>query len=334
MEINLKDSRYIDKGTQLYNHEVMNVLLQKSSDCKQSLYEKNQMYLSLDQYIYKRKTVFFIYKDAHAEFTKNKSIGAYYRWFIKYYPLNEQANNEKAYNVHGPLIWTNNKYDKKSLKCWGYDINSAYPAALLQPIPDVNNPLGPGIIGENQVGFVLDKEGFLEEKKMGVAMWRFNLIESPWKEKYVPDKYSDLLFYKKIGDIEKAKKIKEEFVCSIGCLRNHNAFLYSHILTVCRENLQKYVNEDTILINTDCIYSATPRPDIPIGTEIGLFKELEQNGTEIYVDGANYVWENGERRLRGVPKELQATYDLKTKTQIRKPDFYVEGNVIYDGKRV
>ena len=87
---------------------------------------------------------------------------------------------------------------------------------------------------------------------------------------------------------------------------------------------------NTILVNTDCIYSAVERFDIPLGTDIGLFKALPQNGTEIYISGANYKWEKfpEEMSIRGIPKELQATYDLKTKTQIKEPDYGLIGDQI------
>ena len=290
----------------------------------------NPTYIAIDDKRSKLKTIFSFYEDIQYKFIKNKAIGAYYRWFIKEYPLTKEADSQKAFLVHGAMIWTNPNYDNKLTKCWAYDINSAYPAALLKPIPDVNNDLGPGWIEEGQVGFILDREGFLQEVKSGLANWRFNMIESPWAKEYVPKRYKKLVHYKSMGDSESAGKIKEEFVCAIGCLRNHNAFLYTHILTVCRETMNQYVNEDTILVNTDCIYSAVERFDIPLGKDIGEFKTLPQNGTEIYVSGANYKWEQypEEMSIRGIPKELQATYDLKTKTQVKEPDYGLVGDKI------
>lgn len=325
MEINLKDSKYVKKGKQRRDMEVFNRLIEMANENVFCDIHANPTYVSIDHKIFKGRLIFSFYEDMKYKFIKNKSIGAYYRWFIKEYGLSEEANQQKAFNVHGAMIWSNPKFNEKSTKCWAYDINSAYPAALLKPIPDVNNDLGVGIVEEGQVGFILDEFMFLKEVKKGLARWRFNLIPSPWAKSYVPKKYRDMLHYKEIGDQEKASKIKEEFVCAIGCLRNHNAFLYTHILTVCKETMQQYVDENTILVNTDCIYSAVERFDIPLGTEIGLFKTLPQNGSEIYVSGANYQWVTGESSLRGIPTELQATYDLKTKTQAKKPDYILQG---------
>ena len=286
--------------------------------------------MSVDDRLNRLKSIFSFYDDIEYTFVKNKAIGAYYRWFSDVYKLSPEADKQKAFAVHGAMIWTNPKYNNQSVQCWAYDINSAYPAALLKPIPDVNNDLGPGWIEEGQVGFILDREGYLTEVKDGLANWRFNLIPSPWAKKYVPKRYKRMQEYKKNGDKENAGKIKEEFVCAIGCLRNHNAFLYTHILTTCRDTMYQYVDENTILVNTDCIYSAVERPEIPLGQEIGLFKALPQNGSNIYISGANYVWEEfpNEKSIRGIPKELQNTYDLKTKTQMRIPDYILEGDQI------
>lgn len=331
MEINLKDSKYVKRGAQMYNHNAFNKYLKSAQE---SLYEEVKVYptyVAIDDKRKKVKSIFSFYEDIEYKFIKNKAIGAYYRWFIKEYPLNKEADKQKAFLVHGAMIWTNPKYNHKITNCWAYDINSAYPAALLKPIPDVNNDLGPGFVEKGkQLGFVLDKEGFLEEVKEGIASWRFEIIPSPWAKKYVPQKYRDLLHYKGIGDLEKAGKIKEEFVCAIGCLRNHNAFLYTHILTTCRETMDQFIDDDTILVNTDCIYSAKERFDIPLGTDIGLFKTLPQNGTEIFISGANYRWVSKPEdcSIRGIPKELQATYDLETKTQVKQPDYALMGDEI------
>ena len=45
----------------------------------------------------------------------------------------------------------------------------------------------------------------------------------------------------------------------------------------------------------------------------------------IYFDGADYEWSTGKKSLRGIPEGLQATYNLETKTQIKKPDYTLEG---------
>lgn len=307
----------------------MNELI-KGSVPKYTSIRNVDVYLELDNDKLKTKYIFSYYEDLEYNIKGGKVAGPAYRWFIQEYPLSEQADSGGVpeYNVRGAEIWTNPKFDEQWVNCWAYDINSAYPAALLKPVPDVNNDLGPGTIEEGQVGFIINEVGDLEELKTGVASWRFNLIPSPWATRYVPKKYSDLLKAKKEGDREKARKIKDQLNISIGVLRNHNAFLYTHILTECREAVYQYIDDNTISVNTDCIYSAVPRNDIPLGSEIGLFKELPENGHKIYFKGANYQWDTGKKSLRGVPVGLQDTYDLETGIQTKSPDYILVGDEI------
>ena len=93
-------------------------------------------------------------------------------------------------------------------------------------------------------------------------------------------------------------------------------------------NPMKYVDNDTIAVNIDCIYSLKQRFDIPISNKVGSFKVVEESGFEIYFKGTNYVWRNTEGKqisphLKGVPKVLQATYDIETGEQSREPDYII-----------
>lgn len=281
------------------------------------------------------KYVFSKYEELVPKFIKTKAIGAYYVNFMRSYRLAAWAEFKKeAFIVSGAIIESNPKFNKKWTACWGYDINSAYPAALLQPVPDVNNDLGPGILEEDEVGYKVNYfkgDGELIEVYEGFAQYRFKLIPSPWTD-YVNKQYKKIQNCKKSGNFTEATRLKMSLVMAIGVLRNHNPFLYTHIIQTCRKQIEKYVDEDTILVNTDCIYSARPRPDIPIGSNIGEFKALDENGSKIYIDGADYQWEvKGEKKnwsMRGVSAELQRTYDLETKTQALKPKYVLEGLTI------
>lgn len=330
MDIYIRDKdtpKYL-RGVRVLDYEIMNELIQNNQEMPQRSSISNcPTHLILKKEKVKTKFLFSYYEDLNYVFKLGKLAGPAYRWFINEYPLNFDAdtNGVGMYNIRGAEIWTNPKFDKQWLRCWAYDINSAYPAVLLKPIPDVNNELGPGTLFEGQVGFKFDDNRQLVEVYEGFANWRFNLIPSPWANKYVPKKYKELCKAKERGDKETAKKIKNQFNFSIGVLRNHNPFLYCHIITEARNATLKYVDENTISVNTDCIYSAVPRKDIPLGSEIGLFKELPENGNMIYFDGADYEWSTGKKSLRGIPEGLQATYNLETKTQIKKPDYTLEG---------
>ena len=93
-----------------------------------------------------------------------------------------------------------------------------------------------------------------------------------------------------------------------------------------KENVMKYVDNDTIAVNIDCIYSTKPRTDIPLSNKVGNFKIVDESGNDIYFKGTNYVWRNElgiqlSPHLKGVPKILQDTYDIETGQQTREPDY-------------
>lgn len=332
MDIYIRDTKtpkYL-RGVRVLDPEIMNELIQNNQNMSNRSFISNcPTHLTLNKEKVKTKFIFSYYEDLKYTFKLGKLAGPAYRWFINEYPLNFEADTKgvQMFNIRGAEIWTNSKFDKRRVKCWAYDINSAYPSVLLKPIPDVNNELGPGTVYEGEIGFIINNSGQLEEVTEGFANWKFNLIPSPWAKRYVPKKYSQLIKAKERGDKETARKIKDQFNHSIGVLRNHNPFLYCHIITQARNATLKYVDENTISVNTDCIYSAVPRNDIPLGSEIGLFKELPENGQEIYFCGADYEWKipNGKKSLRGIPEGLQDTYDLETKTQTKKPDYILQG---------
>lgn len=324
-----KETSNYQKGFRILNYEVMNELL-KGSVPRLTHIKDLVTYLELDNDKLKTKFIFGYYEDLEYNIVRGKLAGPAYRWFIQEYPLKEEADTGGVpeFDVRGAEIWINHNFNQRWVNCWAYDINSAYPAALLKPIPDVNNELGPGTIEPGQVGFIISEEGYLEELDEGLASWRFNLIPSPWAVKYVPKKYKDLLKAKAEGNKEKARKIKDQLNIAIGVLRNHNPFLYTHILTECRKAIYKYIDENTISVNTDCIYSAVPREDIPLGLEIGLFKELPENGHKIYFKGTNYQWDTGKKSLRGVPVGLQETFDLEAGIQSKTSDYILIGDQI------
>lgn len=316
----------LKKGYVLFDKNIYNEFILKQSFLDNNLEVKDEsLYVMTKNLLQEKGFLFSKYEGIKYKFIDNRNAGIYYVNFMRYYKLAAWADIDKeAYVVEGATIETNPQYDQRWSKCWAYDINSAYPAALLKPIPDVNNDLGLGFIKEGQIGYNENEEGVLIEVYEGFATYRFNLIPSPWKD-YVRKQYNKIKNFKAKGNFVEAGKVKESLVIAIGVLRNHNPFLYTHILTECRNQINKYKDENTMLINTDCIYSAVPRDDIPLGKEIGEFKTLAQNGSLIYIDGADYQWENGEKCLRGIPKELQATYDLETKTQIKKPKYELRG---------
>lgn len=203
-----------------------------------------------------------------------------------------------------PLLWSNPKYEGKWHKAWGYDLNSAYSAAMLQPIPDTSVPLRVGTIKEGkEIGFeeVINPKNpnstMLVPMFKGFSFYVFPLMESPFKrfvEKWYDKKCNALP-----GSPEKAKA-KGVLNFSVGQLQNVNPFIRACIIGRCNNLIESLIDpEYTLFCNTDSIVSLKPL-DIKIGTGIGEWK-LEHEGMVAY-KGANYQWDNGDISYRHIPK--------------------------------
>ena len=244
--------------------------------------------------------------------------------------------------------FTNNKmspqvkeeYQEQWIQCWAYDINASYPAAACDMLPDWENEIEfPGIVEEGECGFVVDC-GYLHMVKEGEkASIRFPLKKSPlkpWFDKVARQEWGA----KQRGDLVEAAKCKLKRNSVIGILRNHNVYVWLYIIEKAKENVMKYVDKNTIAVNIDCIYSKVPRTDLPINNKVGNFKVVDESGLEIYFRGTNYAWRNkqGEQlspHLRGIPKELQRTYNIEFGIQQREPDyiFNEKGEIVENESR-
>lgn len=317
------------KGKKVESPKRMTELLRTSvTDVWCGGFTRDEAKIQIDDELSRLSVCFSLYKNIKMEFTNAACNGPFYQQFIRHFPITCEIPKEK-YKARGPYVWYNEKYQEQSIKCWAYDINASYPTIFLKyNAPNVNNPLGYGVVEDNQVGFIVNDEGFRVMVGKGeIAEERYELLSDKDMEsirKYVKDSFNAKNYFKKMGNKEKANKEKSRLNNAIGVLRNHNVDLYTWVLTMARREIEQWVDEYTIAINTDCIYSARPRPEIPIGDNIGEYKEDENNGTEVYFHGSNYDWGN-KKCMRGVVKELQDTYDIKEGIQTRLPDYIIQG---------
>lgn len=206
-----------------------------------------------------------------------------------------------------PLLYENPKYENQKVYGYGYDLNSAYSAAMLGPIPDCSKPMRSGIIGSNEIGFeevINEKDPSktkLIAKYSGYSLYIFPLMESPFK-RFVAAWY-ERKKQAKSGSKEK-KKAKDVLNMSIGALQNKNPFIRACIITRCNDLITNLMTEDTLFCNTDSIVSRVPL-NVPIGDDVGQWK-LEHEGYVAY-KGANYQWyandtDEGKISYRGTPK--------------------------------
>ena len=229
------------------------------------------------------------------------------------------------------LLYSNPKYNKQRISgCYGYDMNSSYPNAMLKKMPDTSKPYKiNSAIGENEIGFVtgveIKKDGTVETTIRpvfkGIAEFVFPLMDSPFK-KFVEVWYSKKKNAKTKDEKEKAKQMMNY---AIGYLQKHNPFLRATILYYANLAIEEKIDGDTLLCSTDSLISKRKRDDLDTGKEIGQFK-LEHEG-DFYYNGMNYQWNLEIPTYRGVPKRW-----FKKGWDMAKDELPKAGNLYYFDK--
>lgn len=226
--------------------------------------------------------------------------------YVKPYIHDLSALKDKFQDGPNLRYW-DNKYRKKIVKIYAYDLNSAYTFAMLQDWPDTTKPLGPGELEENEIGFRHEYvlEGDNEFQRLIAIFNKGEYCEHRFKIMPCPDKVKEynMKHYKgKSTAKDKPTKDKEKAYLNIlaGDLRNINPFVRSTVLTRCKNYVESFFDENTVYANIDCLYSLTPRPELPIGTGIGQFKQ-ELNGEEWMHNGVVHGT-NDDPRWSGVPR--------------------------------
>ena len=204
------------------------------------------------------------------------------------------------------LLYHNPKFERVRIECcYGYDLNSSYPNAMLNRMPDTSKPYKVNSkVGEGEIGFSrcvsITAEGAAETTIRpifkGIAEFVFPLMDSPFK-RFVEVWYGRKKNAKTKEEKEKAKQMLNY---AIGYLQKHNPFLRATILYYANLAITSKMDEDTLLCSTDSLVSKRKRDDLEIGTEIGQFK-LEHEGDFCY-DGMNYQWNLEIPTYRGIPK--------------------------------
>ena len=180
------------------------------------------------------------------------------------------------------------------LKCYSYDINSSYSYAMLQPLPDTSvEPRLNCILKEGEMGFYNDgsatKEvGAYVEYAFPLKIYNFDIYVNRYYEK------------KKSSEGELRKAWKDFLNIPAGMMQKHNIFIRLGILYNAAEYIKQFQDEDTVYCNTDSIVSLKRRTDLPIGTEIGQFKEEHINDDFKFIQAGQYQW-GDECHYNGIP---------------------------------
>lgn len=249
----------------------------------------------------------YICRKDEAENTQQTNGGEAFRILSQYYkvPKVDEKYCGRAENgglSASPLIWYNNKFEGQWIEAYGYDLNSAYSAAMLEDMPDTSQPMRSGIIKPNEIGFeeVLNPKNpmrtMLVPKYSGFSLYIFPLMKSPFTrfvEKWYDKKANSLP-----GSKEK-NKAKGVLNMSVGQLQNVNPFIRATIIGKCNKLIESLIDEDTLFCNTDSIVSRKPL-NLKIGKGIGEWK-IEHTGKVAY-KGCNYQWKDGTLSFRSKPK--------------------------------
>lgn len=192
------------------------------------------------------------------------------------------------------ILYKNNKYEGKRIDAISYDLNSAFPFAMLKDMPDTSVPPKQKIIEEGEIGFGLDGE-LLDIGDY--SLFVFKLIESPFK------KFVEVWYNKKKNAITKEEKSKAKSILnySVGFLQRKNPYLRAAIIGYSNKLIEDLIDENTVYCNTDSIICLKERDDLKLGNEIGEWK-VEHKGKFAFI-GFNYQWNNDIPSYRGQPKE-------------------------------
>ena len=223
----------------------------------------------------------------------------------------------------GNFSYTNSKYKLKKLKCYSYDINSAYSFAMLKPMPDTDHPKFDTIVGPGEIGF---RKNTILAPVVGEGRYAdvvFKLVESPYKEFVY--KYYDL---KEKEPIDSPKRAYYKLILNItsGLLHRYNIFHRLMVLYHAKKYIQEFIDKNTVYCNVDSIVSTKKRPDLPISDKIGDFKEEHKGDTFKFRQVAIYQW-NNEVHYSGIPsKAINDIEDIKNINQFTKY-YFKEGYI-------
>lgn len=223
----------------------------------------------------------------------------------------------------GNFSYTNNKYKLKKLKCYSYDLNSAYSFAMLKPMPDTDHPKFDTIVGPGEIGF--RKNTILvpvvgEGRHADVV---FKLIESPYTDFVY--KYYTLKENEPHGS-QKRDYYKQILNITSGLLHRYNIFHRLMVLYYAKKYIQEFIDEDTVYCNVDSIVSIKERNDLPISDRIGGFKLEHDGDTFKFKQVAIYQWDD-EVHYSGIPsKAINDIEDVKNINQFTKY-YYKEDHI-------
>ena len=250
----------------------------------------------------------------------NSASGTYIR-ILK--PLNCQIEtNKNEFTFERALMYANPKYTDTSLisNIYAYDVNSAYLSVLANGwFPDLTQKRECEIVKDGEIGFFESSIGecpILSVKLPGeYADHIFPLKYYPKTAEWGKKQGQVLADLKKRGNKTERDFKKQIINAAIGIVRNHNIWIYTFIVGMCRRRVEQYIDENTIIANTDGIISIGPIEGLDIGSELGQFS-IEYENVQLRAKNMNYIIYDQEdvvkQKLRGVAAEERENYSFET----------------------
>lgn len=263
------------------------------------------------------KSVTYICDKAESAYVHEKQGVEAYSTLQKYHKTPHVANKDEALFSFAGILYSNPKYEGIRQKAYGYDLNSAFNYAMLQPMPkdtergpiNYNKKYGvavPRDVKSGEIGYTegigLDGEPRWKICLPGEsATYIFKTEESPYR------RFVETWYNKKKNAKTMKEKIaaKDMLVMCVGFMQRHNFWIRGAIIGYSNRLIETIIKKypDNILIsNTDSIISNIRIPELEekIGKEIGQWK-FEKTGDFAYI-ASNYQWNYDIPTFRGVPK--------------------------------
>jgi len=228
---------------------------------------------------------------------KNYPVDILSRWL--------DSNTNKYVCSASPTIGFKEAWNQKELhNVYEYDLHSAYSSVMLDKVPNVNNPIFNAKIKEGQIGFFIDEQLTLIETVGIQCDVVFDLITL---HKGAKD-YILRLYAKKEEATDELEhdEVKLKLNAAIGYYQRYNPFMRAYIVHKCNNKINFLIDENTVLWNTDAIFSLVRRPDLDIGENIGQFKETFIENF-VYINN-NYQVNDELPLFRGFPKIWMKNY--------------------------
>lgn len=262
----------------------------------------------------------------------NQGAAGIYSKVLK--PLNCGLETKRdEFDFERALMYSNPAYTNTELidNVYYYDKNSAYLSVLATGwFPDLTQQSEDRFVKDGEIGYrriSIGERPILQIKLPGeYAEYIYPLKYYPKVVKWAQKQGELLKYLKGVNPQERAAK-KQMINAAIGIIRNHNIWIYTFIVGICRRDVEQYISDKTIIANTDGIISIGPIDDIDIGDNLGQFK-LEHENIKLRARNNNYIlYDQDEavidQKLRGVPKAQREGYTFDQGV-IVKPDYYFD----------